>query len=134
MMKRTLRAALATAVLAMGAASVQAETPAAAGETLQIRVVNYHKTPVRVYVVDTFGRTTSLGWVNRSHTEILTVPASVAKLGAVRLKVIADDLFWAPTAASDAIGTRPLNLRPGDVVNFLIETELTDSHLQITRT
>lgn len=133
MKTRALRAALATAILALGAASVQAQTPSPVGNTREIRVINNHTSAVRVYAQDAYGRTRSLGWVSRSHTRTLTVPESMAKLGAVRIKVFADEPVWSPRAVDEGVATRPLNLRPGDVANFWIETELTDSHLQILR-
>lgn len=128
-----LRAALATALLAMGTASLQAETPGPAG-TLEVRVINNHTSPVRVYAEDAFGRMRSLGWVNRSDAKVLTVPARMTEHGAVQIRIYPDEPIWSPRAARDGVSTMPLNLKTGDVVNFWVETELTDSYLQIIRT
>lgn len=135
----TLRAALATALLAMGATSVQAETTGPAvtdgpSSTLEVRVINNHGSAVRVYVEDAFGRMRSLGWVNRSDAKVLTVPARMTQGGAVQIKVFSDEPVWSPRAVPDGVRTMPLNLKQGDVVNFWVETNLTDSYLQIVRT
>lgn len=129
-----MRTALAAAFLTMGAASAKAETSGPAENTFEVRVVNNHTSAVRVYVQDAFGRMRSLGWVNRSDAKVLTVPASWTELGAVRIEVFPDEPIWSPRAVPDGVRTMPLNLKTGDVVNFWVETELTNSYLQIVRT
>jgi hypothetical protein len=125
--------AMATAFLALGASSAKAEMSGPESNTLEIRLLNNHSSAVRVYVEDTFGRTRSLGWVNRSDFKVLTLPEGITDLGAVQIKIFPDELVWSPTAAPDGIRTMPLNLKAGDVVNFWVETALTDSYLQIVR-
>lgn len=135
MMRGTLRVAMAAALLtAAGAASAMAETPEPARNTLEIRVINNHSSVVRVYVEDAAGRMRSLGRVNRADVEVLTLPEDVTDLGAVQIKVFSDEPVWSPRAVEDGVRTMPLNLKAGDVVTFWVETELTDSYLQIDRT
>jgi len=129
-----LRAALAIAFLAMGATSLQAEPTGPAGNALEIRVVNNHTSAVRVYVEDAFGRMHWLGWVNQSDAKVLSVPAKMTELGAVQINIFPDEPIWSPRAAPDGVRTMPLNLKAGDVVDFWVETQLTDSYLQIVRT
>jgi hypothetical protein len=133
MKTRMLQAAMAAAFLAMGAASLQAETTGPAG-AFEIHVINNHTSAVQVYVEDSFGRMRSIGWVNRSDAKVLTVPAQMTELGAVQIKVFPDEPVWSPRAVPDGVSTMPLNLKAGDVVDFWVETELADSYLQIVRT
>ncbi len=129
----TLRVALATAFLAMSAASVQAQTPNPVGNTLEMRVINHRTSPVRVYAEDTFGRIASLGWVNSLDARTLAVPVSMTKLGAVQIKVFPDKPVWSLREVPDGVRTMPVNLRPGDAVSFWVETELSNSYIQIVR-
>jgi hypothetical protein len=134
MKTRTLGAALAAGFLAMGAASVQAQTPSRDGTTIEVRVVNNYASAVCVYVTDRFGRNESLGWVNRSDARTLTVPAKMTKLGPVHIRVFSAQPVWSPRVEPEAVETRGLNLRPGDVVNFWLQNALVDSYIQIVRT
>ncbi|MCG6955064.1 MAG: hypothetical protein LJF04_03655 [Gemmatimonadetes bacterium] len=134
MTTKTMRAALAAGLLAMGAASVQAQTPSRSGATIEVRVVNNYASAVRVYVEDRFGQTESLGWVNRADARTLTVPASITKLGPVQIRVFSNQPVWSPRTEPEGIQTRALNLRPGDVVNFWLQDELVDSYIQLVRT
>lgn len=129
----TLRVAMATAFLALGAASLKAETPGTTNEPLEIRVVNNYTSVVRVYVQDVFGRLRSIGRVERSDAKVLTVPEGMTDRGAVEIKIYSDEPIWSPLAAPDGIRTMPLNLKAGDVVNFWVETAMADSYLQIIR-
>ncbi len=133
MMRGTLRIAVATAFLALGAATVKAETPGPESNALEIRVLNNYTSVVRVYVEDVFGRMTTLGRVDRSEFKVLTVPEGLTRRGAVEIKIFPDEPVWSPAAVPDGIRTLPLNLKMGDVVNFWVETNLTDSHLEIVR-
>jgi hypothetical protein len=128
-----LRAALAAGFLAMGAASVQAQTPSRSETTIEVRVVNNYASAVRVYVQDRFGRTESLGWVNHSDARTLAVPASITRLGPVQIRVFSAQPVSSPRVEPEAIETRSLNLRPGDVVNFWLQNELADSYIQLVR-
>ena len=133
MMRGILRVAVATGMLAMGAAAVKAETSGPASEAFEIRVVNNYTSVVRVYVEDAYGRMRSLGRVNRSDMKTLTVPEDVTRYGAVQIKVFSDEPVWSPRALPDGVSTMPLNLKSGDVVNFWVETTMTDSHVQVLR-
>lgn len=133
MKTRILRTALAAALLTVSAGSVQAETTASAPNTAEIRVINNYTSTVRVYVEDAFGRLRSIGTVDRSEAKILSVPESMTRRGAVLIKVFSDEPVWSPMAVPDGIRTMPLNLRAGDTVNFWVETDLPNSHLQLLR-
>ena len=100
MTTRTLRVAMATAFLMMGAASLQAEPTGPAGDAIEVRVVNNHTSAVHVYVQDIFGRLHSLGWVNRSDAKVLTVPGKMTELGAVQIEIFPDQPVWSPTACA----------------------------------
>jgi len=133
MTTRIQRAALATAFLAMGAASVQAQMPSRADSAIEVRVINSHTSAVLVYVEDRFGQTKALGWVNHSDARTLTVPASMTRLGPVQIRVLSREPVWSPLSAQDGVRTRSLNLRPGDVVNVWLQNELADSYIQLVR-
>lgn len=133
MMTNTLRTALTTALVAMGAASAQAQTPGSVGNELEIRVINNYASAVRVYAEDSFGRTKSLGWVNHSDAKTLTLPTEMTKLGPVDIKVFSDRPVLSPRAVPDGVRTMPLNLRPGDAVSLWLQTDLTDSWIQVVR-
>jgi hypothetical protein len=133
MRTKAMRAALAAGLMVMSAASVQAQTVSGGGTTIEVRVVNNYASAVRVYVQDRFGRTESLGWVNRSDTRTLMVPASMTRLGPVQITVFSSQSVWSPRTETDGIQTRSLNLRPGDVVNFWLQNELADSYIQLVR-
>lgn len=133
MTTRTLAVALATAFLGMGAASVQAQTPGPAGDVLEVRVINQHTSAVRVYVEDVLGRVRSLGWVNHADARTLTLPTSMTKLGPVQIKVLSDQPVWSPRDIPPVVATMPLELRPGDVVEFRLQGKLTDSYIHIAR-
>lgn len=133
MMTKTLRISLATAVLAMSAVSVRAQTTNAAENTLEIQVVNNHSSAVRVYATDRFGRVKSLGWVNHSDSRTLTVPIDMTELGPVDIEVFSDKPVLSNRSVPDGIRTTPLNLRPGDAVSLWLQTELADSWVQIER-
>jgi hypothetical protein len=125
--------AVATAFLALGAASAQAETPGPANNTVEIRVINNNASIVQVYIQDANGRMRSLGRVGRSDFRVLEVDRNVAELGAFQIKVFPDEPVWSLQGAPDGVRTRPLELQLGDAVNFWVETALTDSHLEVIR-
>ena len=131
--KGALRMAVATAFLALGAASVKAETPGPANNTLEIRVINNNASVVHVYVQDANGRLRSLGRVGRSDFKILEVDKSIADMGAFEIKVFPDEPVWSLVGSPDGVRTQPLDLELGDAVNFWVETAITDSHLEVIR-
>ncbi len=133
MTRGTLRMAVATAFMALGAASAKAETPGPASNTLEIRVINNNASIVQVYVQDANGRLRSLGRVGRSDFKILEVDKSIADMGAFEIKVFPDEPVWSLQGAPDGVSTRPLDLQLGDAVNFWVETAMTDSHLEIIK-
>jgi hypothetical protein len=133
MTTKTLRVALATAFLMMGAASVGAQTTSRIGNSVEIRVVNNHASAVLVYAEDRFGRTEPLGWVNHSDARTLTIPATMTRLGPVQITVYSNRAVESVRSETEGVQTRSLNLRPGDVVNVWLQTELKDSYIQLVR-
>jgi len=129
----TLRIAVATAILALGATAAKAETTGPANNTLEIRVINNNASVVRVYVQDANGRMRSLGLVGRSDFKIMEVPQQIAEMGAFEIKVFPDEPVWSLAGDPAGVRTRPLDLKLGDAVNFWVETALTDSHLEIIK-
>jgi hypothetical protein len=125
--------ALASAFLALGAATAKAETPGPADNTLEIRVINNHASVVHVYVEDANGRMRSLGRVGRSDFKIMEVDKSIADMGAFKIKVFPDEPAWSLLGAPDGVRTYPLDLTLGDAVNFWVETAMVDSHLEVIK-
>lgn len=134
MKKGTLRIAVATAFLALGAASVNAETkPGPANNTLEIRLINNNASTVKVYVRDAKGRMHQLGRVAPSDFKILEVTKAITDMGSFEIKVYPSEPVWSLQGAADGVKTRELDLGMGDAVNFWVETEITDSMVEIIK-
>jgi len=135
MRKGTLHLAIATGLLALGATSAKAESPVLgpANNTLEIRVINNNASPVRVYVQDAHGRMHNMGNVARSDFKIMEIPGEITAMGAVQLKIVPNEPVWSLAGESAGVRTRDLTLRIGDAVNFWLETDLTDSTVEILR-
>ena len=135
MRKGTLHLAIATGLLALGATSAKAESPVLgpANNTLEIRVINNNASPVRVYVQDAQGRMHNMGTVARSDFRIMEIPGELTALGAVQLKIVPNEPVWSLAGEAAGVSTRDLTLRIGDAVNFWVETDLTDSTVEILK-
>ena len=135
MRKGTLQVAIAATLLALAAPSVKAETPVLGprNNTLELRVVNNHASPMRVFLKDATGKLHRLGTVACGDFRIIEVPGEVMELGAVQLKLVPNEPVWSLRGGVDGIRTRDLDLRVGDAVNFWVETDLTDSTVEILK-
>ena len=135
MRKGTLHLAVAVGMLTLGANSAQAETPilGPANNTLEVRVINNNSAPMRVYVQDAKGRLHRMASVASADFKIIEVPGEITALGAVQLKLIPNEPVWSFAGAPDGVRTRDLKLKIGDVVNFWVETRLTDSKVEIIK-
>lgn len=135
MRKGTLHLAIAAGMLALGATSAKAEPPilGPANNTLEIRLINNNASPMRVYVQDAKGRLHRMATVGSSDFKIVEIPGEMTALGAVQLKLVPNEPVWSFAGAPDGVRTRDLDLKIGDAVNFWIETELTDSKVEIIK-
>ena len=135
MKKGTLHVAIAAGLLALGANSAKAEPPVLgpANNTLEIRVINNNASPVRIYVQDAKGKLHGMGTVASADFKIIEVPGAVTAMGAVQLKLVPNEPVWSFAGDPDGVRTRDLELKIGDAVNFWVETELTDSKVEIIK-
>ena len=135
MRKGTLHLAIAAGLLAVGANSAKAETPilGPANNTLEIRVINNNASPMRVYVQDANGRLHRMGTVASTDFKIVEVPGEITALGAVQLKLVPNEPVWSFAGEPEGVSTRDLKLKIGDAVNLWVETNLTDSKVEIVK-
>lgn len=135
MKKGTLNLAIAAGLLALGATSARAETPVLgpANNTMEIRVVNNNASPVRVYVQDANGRLHQLGLVPSSDFQVVEVPGRITAMGAVQLKLVPSEPVWSLAGQPLGVHTHDLSLKIGDAVNLFVETDLTDSKVEIIK-
>jgi hypothetical protein len=133
-MKGMYRVALMMGLVASSAASVEAAvidgTPDA---THEIRVVNNYVSPVRVYVQDAQGRLHQLGRVGRGRFKVLKVSNEIAELGDFRLKIYPSEPIGSLVGDDDGIKTRELALEAGEAINLWLETDLTQSMVQVEK-
>ena len=133
MTKGTLSVALAACLVAFNAGTAKAETEPVAPADHEIRVVNRHATTVRVYVQDANGGLYLLGKVGASDFKIMTVPAKLAAMGAVQIKVYPVAPFEALSRGVDGIQSRNIELRDYDALNMYVECDLHRSVVEIAR-
>jgi len=138
-MRRTgiFQLAVVTGLVVLGAESAHGVVAVAVrdadGPTHEIRVVNNHASPVRVYVQDAKGRMYSLGRVSRSDFRVLEVSEEIAARGDLRIKVFPSEATGSLMGSDDGIRSRDLTLGAGDAVNVWVETDLTRSMIQVTK-
>ena len=135
MRKGTLHAAVAVALLGLGATSVKAETPAAgpANNTVELRVVNHGTAAVRVYVVDASGKLHGLGRVWTDDFKVLEIPGDIAAKGDVQIRVFPDRPLGSLQGEADGIETRSLSLKLGDAVNLYVESRIDASQVEVAK-
>jgi hypothetical protein len=135
MRKGTLQMVIAAGLMAVGANSAVAETPVLgpANNTLEIRVINNNASPMRVYVQDAQGKLHRMGSVASADFKIVEVPGEITALGAVQLKLVPNEPVWSFAGEPDGVRTRDLDLQIGDAVNLWVETNLTDSKVEIIK-
>ncbi|NJD18030.1 MAG: hypothetical protein FIA95_01910 [Gemmatimonadetes bacterium] len=135
MRKGTLVAAVAAALLGVGATSAMAEPPVRgpANNTVDLRVVNNHPSPVTVYVQDAKGRPHYLGRIGSSDFKVLEIPGAIAAMGDVAIEVFPSEPAWSLLGESAGVKTNKIPLRIGDAVNIFIETSLLSTQVEIEK-
>jgi hypothetical protein len=133
-MKRgILSAAIAAALVAIGSSAAQAaEVTTSDDATHEIRVVNNHSQPVRVYVQDARGRMHQLGRVARGKLRILEVSDEIASMGDLRVKVYPAAPIGTLSGAEYGIRSKDLDLSEGGSVNLFLEATLSHSLIQVS--
>ncbi len=131
-MKGMYRVALMLGLVASSAAGVEAAAiDGNPDATHEIRVVNNYVSPVRVYVQDAKGRMHQLGRVGRGRFKVLAVSSEVAALGSFHLKVYPSEPIGSLIGDDDGIRTKELALEAGESINLWLETDLTQSMVQV---
>jgi len=135
MRKGTLVAAVTVALLqGLGATSANAEpVMGPANNTVDLRVVNNHASPVTVYVQDARGRPHYLGRVATSDFKILEIPGDIAAMGDVKIQVYPWEPAWSLLGESAGVATKLLPLRIGDAVNIFVETNLLATQVELEK-
>jgi hypothetical protein len=135
MMKGMCRVALMMGMVAFSAASAEAVQVKGSWDDAghEVRVVNNYPSPVRVYVQDANGRMHLLGRVARGKFKVLKVSAEIAQKGDVRLKVYPNEPVWSLVGNTNGIKTKELSLQPGDAVTMWLETDLTQSMIEVQK-
>ena len=126
-------AAMALMAALVAAAPVQAETP---DEDATVRVVNFNKADVRVFVFDADGHRTLLGTVSSGDVRELDLEETLIAQGAVQVKVYPVGTvagLGAPAEAANGIKSNLLHLDGGDVVDVWVEPQLESTMVRITR-
>ena len=133
--KGTLVAAVAAALLGVGATSVKAEPPVRgpANNTVDLRVVNNHPSPVTVYVKDANGRSHYMGRIASDDFKILEIPGAIAAKGDVSIEVFPSEPAWSLLGESAGVKTNTIPLRIGDAVNVFVETSLLNTQVEIEK-
>ena len=135
MRKGTLVAAVAAALLGLGATSAKAEPPVLgpSNNTVDLRVVNNHASPITVYVQDAKGRPHYLGRVGTSDFKILEIPGNIAAMGDVKIQVYPWEPSWSLLGESAGVVTRNLPLKIGDAVNVFVENNLLNTQIELEK-
>ena len=135
MMKGMCRVVLMMGMVAFSAASVEAAELNGPGDDTghEVRVVNNYQSPVRVWVQDANGRMHLIGRVARGEFKVLEVSAEIADMGAVRLKVYPNEPVWSLIGNTNGIKTKELSLQEGEAVTMWLETDLTQSMIEVQK-
>jgi len=129
----TLRIALAAGFLALGATAAGAQMAhgSSDADAREVRVINEHHTPVRVYVQDAESRLHHLGRVLPSTAKSLEISAEIAAKGSFRIKVFPVAQPWTRMSEDSGIRTRSITLEEGEIVSFWVEADLTSSRITV---
>ena len=101
-----------------------------------VRVVNFNKVDVRVFVFDSEGRRTDLGTVATGDVAEMDLAETLLEQGAVQVKIYpvgAVAGLGAPSDAGNGVKSNKLHLDGGDVVDVWVEPDLEDTMVRITR-
>ena len=136
MRKGTLVAAVAAAALmGVGATSAKAE-PAVLGpanNTVDLRVVNHHASPVTVYVQDANGRPHYLGRIGSSDFKILEIPGAITARGDVRIELHPSGPAGSLLGEPAGVKTAEIPLRIGDAVNVYVQPSLLQTKVELEK-
>lgn len=133
-MKRTYGVALALALMAASSASVDAAEVRAFDDVAPpaVFVMNNHLETVRVYAEDAEGRLYPLGRVARGQLGTFEVPEHVTA-GEFRIKVFTASPAWSSIANPVGVKTNPLRAERDRQVTMWLESDLTESIVEISR-
>ena len=134
-MKGMYRVALMLGLAVFNATSVSAAIVTGPDDatTHEIRVVNNDQLPVMVYAQDVDGKLHNLGRVARGQFKVLELPNEVAEMGELQLKVYPNAPSWSLVGNEDGIRTKDMRLDKGAAVTLYLETDLTQSTMQIEK-
>ena len=137
MKKRIVVHMVALLAAALGFASpVQAEVARASDDEALVRVVNYHKTDVRVFVYDADGRRQLLGVVQTGEYQELELARDLISAGPIQVKVYPVSQvagLGTPSEGDNGVKSNLLELDEGDVLDFWLEPNLEASMVKVTR-
>ena len=134
-MKGMFRVALMTGLVTLGATSADAAEIGNPDteETHEVRVVNNFHSPVRILAEDAEGRRHDLGRVARGSFKVLELSAEIAEMGDVRIRVYPSEPAGSLSGNTDGIKTVPLEIEDGEAVTMWLETDLTQSMIQVEK-
>lgn len=135
MRKGMMVVACAATLLGMGAGQAGAATPVRgpSNNTVDLRVVNKHATPVVVYVQDAKGRTHYLGRVSPADFKILEIPGALAAMGDLRIDIFPRVPVGSLLGDPDGVRTEGFTVKLGDAINVFVETNLLRSQVEFER-
>jgi hypothetical protein len=135
MMKGMYRVALMLGMAVIGATSVSAAVVSGPDDdtTHEVRVVNNYQLPVMVYAQDAEGRLHNLGRVARGQFKVLELSSEVTEMGELRLKIYPNAPAWSLIGNEDGIRTKDMSLEDGQAINMYLESDLTQSMIQVEK-
>ena len=101
--------------------------------THEIRVVNNDQLPVMVYAQDVDGKLHNLGRVARGQFKVLELSNAVAEMGELRLKAYPNTPSCSLVGNEDGIRKEDMGLDEGAAVRLYLETDLTQSTIQVEK-
>ena len=135
-MRRMYRVALALGFVAANAVSVEAaQTYGTTDEIdtdIEVRVMNNHLVPVRVYAEDSEGKLYRLGRVARGKLGTFTVPTELAE-STFRIKVFPSNPLGRPIGAEYGVKTNVLDFDRDHGITIWLEPDLSRSTVEIDR-
>lgn len=132
-MKGMYRVALMLGLVAASAVHVEAAEYQGSDEiTTEIYVMNNHVADVRVYAEDADGRLHNLGRVARGDLRTFDVPQDLAD-EEFRIKVYPSTPVWSPISGDFGVKTNPLVAERDHQVRVWLESDLSQSIVEIDR-
>jgi len=132
-MNGMFRVALMVGMVGGSAVAVEAAQPYGPDEiTTEIYVVNNHLVAVRVYAEDAEGKLHALGRVARGGLATFQVPEEF-EADEFRIKVFPNSTAWSPIPDDYGVKTNPLDATRDRQVRMWLESDLTQSIVEIER-